>query len=170
MCKLVYLFALLFLFVIQPASAMPKIEGALSPQLQAVFLAKALAFYTNSSPQVTVAIVGDGKDVAAELKKTIGLSKVKEVRLDAKLPVDKPDVIFLVDSSKLSEVTTYTSQKRILSSTSMPELVEKGISLSFGVVGGKPRIILNKGASEMENVRWNPVLLNNPLIIIADTK
>lgn len=140
----------------------------LTTEFQAVLFAKTLVFYTNSSPQVSVLVIGTDNDFVNEVKKIMAKSKIKEIKIDTKLPVAAPDIIFLADPAKLNEVLAYTAQKRILSATSYPDLVKKGIGMGVGMVDAKPRVVINKGRAEKENVRWNPALLSNPLTIIAD--
>ncbi|MBN1113708.1 MAG: DUF4154 domain-containing protein [Oligoflexia bacterium] len=142
------------------------ISGGLPKPIQAVLLSKTLQFYTNSSPQLTIYVVGDD-GIVAELKKIAGKGKILKVEAGAGLPSSKPDVVFLVDSSKVNDVIGYTRTNRILSCTSDPELVKKGISLGLVQMDGKPKINLNSTGYEKESIRWNPSLLKPELSMIT---
>ena len=140
------------------ADAPPKMATALI--LKLVGLEKELM---SSDSELTIHVVGSPA-MAATFHKVLGLSigkyKVSMVTASDDLPSEKPSVLCLSDTTKLSETIEYTRREKVLSVTNIPELVAKGISLGVGVGdNGKPEILLNMSSSVKEGLDWDPAIL-----------
>lgn len=159
--KIVTLVLLLFLIGSQSSA---QIKDA-PPNIVAALIVKAIGFEKNimNGGDIYIYIL-DAPDVAAELKKGIGMSigksTLKGVESGKMLPNQKPSVIYFDDASRLNTVVKYTSENKVLSATGHPDLIEKGITLGFGIgEDNKPKILLNLNASVREGLNWNPALL-----------
>jgi hypothetical protein len=113
--------------------------------------------------EMTIHVVGSA-ELASALKNSVGWQlgkrKLSKVTSSNALPTEAPDVLFLCDKNKLSEVIEYTRKEQIFSMTNIPKLVKKGVSLGIGVGGkGQPTVTLNLSASKAEGLDWNPAIL-----------
>jgi hypothetical protein len=131
----------------------------------AAMLVKVIHFEKNiaNGGDITIYVL-NAQDVAIELKKAVGMSigksTLKNVTSGKTLPADKPSVIYFDDVSQLNAVTEHTYSNKILSATGHPDLVERGVTLGFGIgEDNKPKIILNLNASLEEELDWNPAIL-----------
>ena len=89
----------------------------------------------------------------------VGKGKICTVKEGDGLPTEKPEVIYVADSSMTDAVIEYTRTNHVLSITGRPDQVKKGVALGVGVVAGKPKIFVNVSASKQEDIDWNPALL-----------
>lgn len=149
-------------FLVQPALS-ENIGEAPFP-LQAALFLKLLAFDKNisSGGSVTIHVV-DAPEFAAEMKKAegkpIGSAKLEKVTAGDNLPSEKPSVIYIGSSGKLSDVLKYTKENKVISITGNPDLVSKDVTLAVGTSGGKPKIMLNLSSTKDEGIEWNPAIL-----------
>jgi len=115
-----------------------------------------------SAGDLSVYVLDDAA-VAAELKKgigqAIGKSKLAAVESGSSLPASKPSLLFVGSAGKLAEAIKYSRDNDILSVTGQPDLVSGGVTLGFGIEGGKPKIMLNLSSSVEENCDWNPAIM-----------
>lgn len=145
-----------------PASAQEYRNPPVKVQIP-LFL-KVLAFETRISSQsdLTVYVVGSS-EFAEELRKSIGepvgKTKLSEVKDGPGLPSDKPEVIYVGNTSKLGEIVDYTKKNKVLSITGLPGLVAQGVTLGIGVLDDKPKILLNISSSKAEGAEWNPAIM-----------
>ena len=91
--------------------------------------------------------------------KPIGSAKLEKVVAGDNLPSEKPSVIYIGSSGKLSDVLNYTKENKVLSITGNPDLVSKNVTLAVGTSGGKPKIMLNLSSTKDEGIEWNPAIL-----------
>jgi hypothetical protein len=139
--------------------------GNVPAQIQAAIFLKLFAFNNdmNKGENISVHVI-DAPDFAEEMKKAvgkpIGKSQLTEVNESPDLPSDhKPSVIYIGNPDKFDAVKKYSNENKVLSITGIPELVEKGVTLGLVSFEGKPKILLNIGASESEGVNWNPAMM-----------
>jgi hypothetical protein len=131
----------------------------------AAMLIKVADFEKNISDGRSVGIyVMGAPEVAAELRKGVGkpIGKGTLGRVDAGngLPSGRPDILFVGSASGVVSALEYTRKNRVLSATGSPDLVERGITLGFGIgEDDKPKILLNSKSSAAEGVDWNPAIL-----------
>jgi hypothetical protein len=138
----------------------------------AALIIKLAAFEKNlsgSEGDITIYIMGD-PSVAKEFKKgigrKIGKATIKRVIEGSSLPSTKPSILYIGDGSKVKETIKYTRSNNILSTTGLPELVEKGVTLGIGIgENGKPEIFLSISSSVEENLNWNPAIMKIAKII-----
>ncbi|MBN2028912.1 DUF4154 domain-containing protein [bacterium] len=128
-------------------------------------IVKVIAFEKNISSfgDITIYVL-DAPDVAEELRKAVGMSvgesTLKDITSGKTLPSNKPSMIYFDDASQLNGVIEYTHQNKILSATGHPDLVDKGVTLGFGIgEDNKPKIFLNLNGSLEEGLDWNPAIL-----------
>src|SRR3990172_736844 len=157
-----FLVLILFVFSTTPSNAQVTEAPA---NVAAALVVKILGFEKNigGSGDVTIYVLG-AADVESELKKGVGKpiggAVLKEVTSGNGLPGTKPSVLFIGDAAKQAEVTRYCQANKVLSITSIPDLVSKGITLGFGVGDdGKPKILLNLTSSVEEGLDWNPAIM-----------
>ncbi|HDQ44321.1 MAG TPA: DUF4154 domain-containing protein [bacterium] len=156
------LFLGLFIAIPDPAQGQLKKTPA---DVAAAMLVKVAEFERNLSDGRDIQIyVMAAPEVAAELKKgigsLIGKSTLRGVESGAGLPSTKPSILYVESASEVDRVLGYTRSQKILSATGNPDLVEKGITLGFGVGDdGKPKIVLNTVGSVQEGLDWNPAIL-----------
>lgn len=130
-------------------------------KVQAKMFGKLLAFYTNlGTKEFKIHVVG-APSVAKEFNKLVG-TKIGNATLAGVsqgdgLPEAKADVIYL--AKKHEAVSAFAKEKRVLSITGNPKLVENGATLGVGIAGGKPKILLNVNTSKEEGIIWNPAIL-----------
>ncbi|MBN2425061.1 MAG: YfiR family protein [Calditrichaceae bacterium] len=134
--------------------------------IAAALLVKVIGFEKNiSAGDITIYVLGSS-DVAKELKKVIGQANIKAVESGNSLPSSKPTILFIADEGKLNEAVKYTQDNKILSVTNIPELVEKGATLGFGIGSdNKPKILLNINSSAKEGLDWNPAIMKVAQVI-----
>ena len=117
----------------------------------------------SKSGDLSIHVVGS-KAIADELTKSIGTPiakcKLSKVTQSNDLPKEKIDVLVIADPDMVDKAIAYTRAEKILSITSKPELVEKGVSLGIGMneTGGQS-IIVNMTASKEEGLDWKPAIL-----------
>lgn len=122
----------------------------------------------NSGKDIVVHVIsspGFASEIRKSLGTKIGRSKLAKVTESEKLPLEKPSAIYLGNPKLLKELIDYTHDKKVLSFTGIPELVEKGVSLGIGVSEQKPKILFNISASEKESMDWNPIILKISTVI-----
>lgn len=131
--------------------------------LQAAVLSKAMAFDKSLSGDLTVFVLAD-KPLAEEFRKLegtkVGEATIAKVESGDVLPESIPHVLFVGQDAEVGTAISFTQNNRILSMTGVPEFVEKGVTLGVGVVGGKPKILLNTSASKKEGRKWDPAIIN----------
>ncbi len=134
-------------------------------KIASILLMQLATFEQNISAggDITIYVMG-APIVAKELKKNIGKkigkSKVKAVTEGTDLPAKAPTILFVGDASLVDLVTGYTSKKKVLSVTNLPDLVNKGVNLGIGLDGnGKPKVFLNLTTTRKEDSEWNPAIL-----------
>ncbi len=136
--------------------------GIAPPPLQAALFVKLLSFHQGIGGGVRVHVM-EGSDFARELKKVIGVkigkSSLTEVTEGKHFPAEPPTVLYVGDADLAKEVIRYTREKKVLSITGLPGLIQKGITLGVGISGGKPRILLNISASKEEDIPWDHAIL-----------
>jgi|GEM_PF-735237 len=135
------------------------------PSIAAALTVKLAAFYKNidAGGDVTVYVMGSPQ-VAAELEKgigtAIGTSKLARVSSGDKVPGQKPSILFVGNQVNLDEAIAYSRAQKILTMTSLPDLVDRGVTLGIGVGNdGKPKVILNLESTIKENITWNPAIM-----------
>src|SRR4030042_6965109 len=102
--------------------------------------------------------------VAAELEKgigtAIGLSKLARVFFGEEMPGQKPSILFVGNQVNLDKALAYSRAQKILTRTSLPDLVDRGVTLGIGVGNdGNTKVILNLESTVEENVSWNPAIM-----------
>jgi len=135
------------------------------PSVAAALTVKLAAFYKNidADGDVTVYVMGSPQ-IAAELEKGIGTaigpSKLARVFSGEKAPGQKPSILFVGNQVNLDEALAYSRARKILTVTSLPDLVDRGVTLGIGVGNdGKPKVILNLESTMAENITWNPAIM-----------
>ena len=156
------LVSLLFAFLLRPAFC--EELGSAPVDIQAAIFFKLLAFdkKISSGGNITVYVVGS-HDFAVAMKKAegkaVGAATLGKVIEGADVPHEKPSVIYIGAESALAKLQSYTAANKVLSITGVPELAQKGVSLTIGVKEGKPKILLNLAASKEEGIEWNLAIL-----------
>lgn len=117
---------------------------------------------SGATGDVTIHVIGS-PDIAAALSKAkgtkIGGGTLKAVTENGALPASTPSIIILADASMQADVTAYAKKNKVLSVTSIPDLVAKGIALGMGLgADGKPEVFLNPTASKEAGLNWNPAI------------
>lgn len=133
-------------------------------RVQAAFMMKLLSLNQNLKGEVTVAVMG-ADELAAKLDGLVGRpigpnSTLGEVLRWTKLGESHADVLLIGEDVDLEAALTFTRSSKILSATGSAELVFEGVSL--GIVGfeGKPKVLLNRVASDSEGVKWNRAIFD----------
>jgi hypothetical protein len=140
-----------------PALAQEKEAPA---NIAAAMIVKVIGFEKSTSSGDISIYVFSAPEVAVELKKVIGQANLKSVEAGDALPTSKPSALFVGNAAKADAAIKYTRDNKILSVTSLPELVAKGVTLGFGVgEDNKPKILLNLTSSAAEGLDWNPAIL-----------
>ena len=159
------------LFLLTGASRLPAEDlYTAPPKIQAGLFLKLLGFNKGiaSGGDISIHVVASPEFAAAMKKavgKAVGKGRLSSVTEGNSVPTEKPTVIYVGDSSKTHEVISYTRANKILSITGLPDQVNNGITLGVGVLGGKPKIMLNISSSKEEGVDWNPALLKIASVI-----
>ena len=136
------------------------------PDVAAAIIVKVAGFekkISDSEKGITIYVLGN-PEVAAELEKgvgqPIGKSTLKSVEKGNSLPGSPPDILFTTDKSKVNAVLDYARANKVMSVTSIPDLVDKGIALGVGIGDDdKPKILLNLTGSGDEGLNWNPAVI-----------
>ena len=140
-----------------------EMEAAPANIQSAIFL-KTLTFNKNISGggDVTLVVILS-KEFAEAMKpaigRAIGKSKLTDILTVDEVPKDKPGgltVIYLGDAAQLEACTQYCRQYKVASLTGIPDLVNKGITLTVGVQDKKPKIVLNLTNAKKEGIEWDP--------------
>ena len=158
-------------FVLAGASRLLAADIHVAPaKIQAALFLKLFGFNKGLSAggDISVHVVGSPEFAAALQKavgESIGRARISSVTQGKSLPSKKPTVVYLGDASKTDEIIEYTRADKILSITGLPDQVPKGITLGVGILGDKPRIILNVSSSKEEGIDWNPALLKIASVI-----
>ncbi|MBN1270078.1 MAG: YfiR family protein [Kiritimatiellae bacterium] len=132
--------------------------------VQAAVLLKILGFNENLRGDITIYVLGS-KDFTEQMDKAVGralgTATLAHVSAGNVLPQATPDVLYVGDSDLIDEALAYTRDHKIISITGNPALVKKGVTLGVAtdLDDGKPAVLLNPGASKLEGVRWNPVVM-----------
>ena len=138
--------------------------GAAPVDVQVAIFLKLLAFDKNISAggSITVYVVGS-HDFAEAMKKAlgkaVGASTIGNVSEGSGAPSEKPSAVYIGTESVLAQMLSYTTANKVVSMTGVPELAQKGVTLTVGVSDGKPKILLNISASKDEGIEWNPAIL-----------
>ena len=135
------------------------------PGLAAALIVKLAPFERNLSTRggdLSICVIG-APLLADKLERAIGYrigsGQLKEVVRSDSLPEEVPAIVCLGDSTKLSEVTAYTRENKVLSITTVPGLAAQGISLGIGIGDNrKPEVTLNMISSREEDLDWNPAI------------
>ena len=76
------------------------------------------------------------------------------------LPATPPNILYIGTADAVAGALVYTHEKKIMSITSIPELIQKGITLGLELGDdGKPKILLNLSSSKEEGLDWNPAIM-----------
>ena len=131
--------------------------------VQAALFTKLLGMNKNfDGKSITIYVVG-ASDFAGEMKKAVGkksgAATIASVDEGNGVPGTAPNVIYVADEQQAGDIMNYCAENKVLSITGNPGLVGKGITLGVGVAGGKPKVLLNAGASKKEGISWNPAIL-----------
>ena len=131
-------------------------------KLQSAIFIKVLGFNKSLSGDLTIYVV-DNPAVEASLKKAIGRkignAKIAKVLSGPIPPSSKVSVIYCSSPAKFDEVSNYCKKHKTISISGNESMIKKGLTLGVGVVGGKPKVLLNKTSSKNEGVKWNPAIL-----------
>jgi hypothetical protein len=134
-------------------------------EVAAAMLVKVAAFEKGLSggEVISIYVWGDA-GVAAELQKgigqLIGKSSLKSVESGNGLPTQKPSILFVGAAPNVDAALQYSHANKILSATGNPNLINKGITLGFGIGDdNKPKIFLNLNGSVQEGLEWNPAIM-----------
>ncbi len=138
--------------------------GALPEKIQAALLVKILPMSREMSEREKIAIhVVRAPKTAGELRKALGRSIGKavlaEVAEGPDLPARPPAALVIGPDADVDRCVRYCRRRRVLSVTGVPALMERGVTLGLAAAGGKPRIVLDIGASRSEGITWHPTLL-----------
>lgn len=155
------------------ASAVPLLAEDIDiapAKLQAGLFAKLLAFNKGlaSGGDITIYVMGSpefAEAMKSGIGRSVGQSTITSVTHGDGLPAEKPGVIYVGSASLTDTVVEYTRANHVMSITGRPDQVEKGITLGVGVLGGKPRVLLNLSSSKEEGIDWNPALLKISTVI-----
>ncbi|MBN2414482.1 DUF4154 domain-containing protein [bacterium] len=135
------------------------------PYVAAALIIKLAAFETNisGSDSVSIYVLGES-DITEELKKgigqAIGSATLARVEGGNTLPLEKPSILVIGANTKADMGMEYSRQYKVLSMAGNIDLVDRGVTLGFGVGGnGKPVIRLNLTSTVLENVSWNPAIM-----------
>ncbi len=163
--RYILLFILMLEVVVVPRSmAMAETFAKVPEKLQAAILIKILAMSKEISNGEEISIhVVDAPEAAAELRKAvgrkIGKSTLVAVSEGSVIPLLHPSALYIGDKDNVYELIRYCRENHVLSITGAPELVERGVTLSVGMHGDRPKILLNAAATNAEKITWNPNLL-----------
>jgi len=134
------------------------------PEVTAAMLVKVAVFEMNLSDgrDISIYVMG-APEVAAELRKGIGKdvgkSKLQRVESGVNLPESRPSILYVGSASRIEEALEYTRSNKILSVTGDPNLMDRGITLGFGIGDdSKPKIVLNPQSAAQEGLEWNPAI------------
>jgi hypothetical protein len=157
--KVIKFFSLLAVLFSFAAPTFAQLKDAPAPLTTALFV-KVIGFEKQiSKNQATIYVLGSS-ELAAELKKAVGHSKIKNVQSGNSLPKTKPSVLFICDPKLMAEAIEYTHENKVMSATNIPSLVIKGITLGFGIgTDSKPKVLLNLSASSREGCDWDSTVL-----------
>ncbi|MFN8397629.1 MAG: YfiR/HmsC family protein [Bacteroidia bacterium] len=107
--------------------------------------------------------------IVAELKKQESAAKVKVHRIllgEGQSLASHPDlpslsVLWLTNMRGLdvAEIIDLTRKKRLLSVTTLPAWVQKGVSMGFDLQGGRPHFLIHRSASVEEGCDFSSQLL-----------
>ena len=107
--------------------------------------------------------------LVAELKKQEAIAKIKVHRVlltEGQSLADHPElpslsIVWLTNMRGLAieEVTTVTRKMRLLSVSTVPAWVQKGISMGFDLLGGRPHFLIHRSASVEEGCAFSSQLL-----------
>lgn len=171
----VWLILTCLLVVVPPQSACAALMSKAPANIQAALLMKLLAQnkQINNGGSTGIYVIGNTSFTAA-MKPVVGrklgkgkLSSVKE----AKVPTDKIEglmAIYVGDPKQWEAVKAYCRKYKVLSITGLPELVEKGVTLSIGVAKKKPKVILDMAAAKAEGAEWDPAVMKVATLINKD--
>jgi hypothetical protein len=133
--------------------------GPAPVKMQAAVFLKLLAFHKGlaASDGVTVHVVGDS-GFAAELSRgigrPIGTSTLKEVTSGAGRPERKPSVLYIGDARQADALLKYTHDNDVLSITGIPELRQKGVTLTVCIRAGTLKVYFDAEGSAEEGAAW----------------
>ncbi len=146
-----------------PAAVRAESFTEMPRKFQAALLVKVLGMSkeVTENADVSIHVIGD-PEAAEELKKglgrRLGKAELKTITASDDLPRTPPSAIYIGSAEMAEEARAYCRKHGILSICSLPELMEKGVTLGFAMEGGKPKILLNLSATKEEGVTWDPVM------------
>lgn len=152
----------------QPAFAQ---EYSPAPEaIQAALFIKLFGFHKDLSKKekidiYVVASSGFAEEMEKAVGKKIGAATLSGVEEGLDLPERVPSVIYMDKRVKINEFIRYARVHRVLTITGNPELVAEGIALGIGILGGKPKVLLNVNASKEVGADWNPAMLRVSTLI-----
>jgi len=157
--NLLILIALLF---VTPAIGQ---QGKVPAELLANYTLKLASFEKNISNlmDASIYVMGDEQlaDVLIEKRgEKIGKASLEAVMKSNELPAFKVTILFIADAANLDAAIKFARENKVLTITSIPELVNKGVTLGIGSdAEGKVQVLLNMTSSKEEGLEWNPAIM-----------
>lgn len=137
----------------------------LSPNLQAVLLAKILMYEKNFKTAEGVSVyVVESEKMHTAFQKLIGGNDdhigIARVDFGEALPVKRYDLIYFNDIKLVANAKKYAAKHRSVLLTGRKLLVEKGVTLGTSAENGRPKFYLNLTASFSADLDWEPKVLS----------
>ena len=141
------------------ASSLP-----LSPNLQAVLLAKILMYEKKFKKSAQISVYVINAPLVAEafsrlIGETNGHINIKLVKSGKSIPVERYDLVYFNDIRFLAEAKKYATRHISVLVTGKKRLVEKGVTLGTSAEKGRPQFYLNLTASFSVDLDWEPKVL-----------
>ena len=96
----------------------------------------------------------------------IGKSQLSTVMVSDDVPGFKVTILFIGAEANVEAAIAYARNNKVMTVTSLPELVERGITLGVGVDDtGKMQVLLNMTASKAEGLDWSPAIMKIAKVI-----
>ncbi len=90
----------------------------------------------------------------------IGNASLASVMKSDAIPPFKVTILFIAKDTDVEKVLKFARKNKVLTITSIPELVSNGVILSIGADDdGKARVLLNTKESDAQGFEWEPEIM-----------
>lgn len=167
-CNILFLCSLLFVFSNWPLACAS--DGSLPPSLSAAILIRVISFeeLSKNEKDISIHILDEGilsEEIKAHVNARVGSGRLARVTVGADIPDALVDVVVITKASQLEAALEYTERFGSISVGMESAFAERGVSLTIYDDEGMPGILLNRGASDKEGLRWEPEILQVAKVI-----
>lgn len=89
----------------------------------------------------------------------MGNVTIKNISSGSSMPSNQPDMLYIGNADKASELINYCNDNSVLCMTNDAEIVNAGASIGVSLIGGKATILLNPKGVAAQNQSFNPAIM-----------